>query len=207
MTVDPCELRQRLRARRRSLSSAERWQAALAVANRVVDWPVFADATWIAGYWACDGELDPLPLLERAWAMGKQVCLPVLVDEPPRSLRFASYRPDLPLRRNRFNIPEPDVAPAEWVRPERLDLVLTPLVAFDATGTRLGMGGGFYDRSFAFLLDPACQGRRPCLLGLGYEFQKIPEPLLRQSWDVPLDAAATETALHPFARAGGPARS
>jgi 5-formyltetrahydrofolate cyclo-ligase len=77
---------------------------------------------------------------------------------------------------------------------------LAPLVAFDRNGTRLGMGGGYYDRAFAFLRAPADGGRRPVLLGLGYEFQKVAE-LIRQPWDVPLDAAVTESALYVFSAA------
>ena len=87
----------------------------------------------------------------------------------------------------------------EWLPPNQVDLLLLPLVAFDSAGTRLGMGGGFYDRSFAFLRDPAYQGKRPYLLGLAYTFQKTPDLLLRELWDVPLNAVATETALQVFA--------
>ena len=195
MTEDPRELRQRLRELRRALSPAERCRAALAVACRLEDWPAWTGAVRVAGYWACDGELDPAPLLERTWAAGRSVYLPVLTGE--YSLHFAPYPPGAPLRRNRFNIPEPEVSPMEWLEPSRLDLVLAPLVAFDRTGTRLGMGGGFYDRAFAFLRDPAYRGHRPMLLGLGYEFQQAAE-LARQAWDVPLDAAVTEAALHVF---------
>lgn len=190
-----------MRARRSGLADAARRNAALAVARRLADWPELTDAGRIAGYWACDGELDPSPVLENARAAGKAVYLPVLVDAPPQSLRFAPHLPGLPMRCNRFGIPEPDAPPTEWLPPERLDLVLTPLVAFDATGTRLGMGGGYYDRSFAFLRDPNYRGRRPLLLGLGYAFQKIGVPLLRQPWDVPLNAAVTEAALHLFVSA------
>ncbi len=200
VTPDRYDLRQRLRAGRRIIPSAERRQAALSVARRVADWPVYSAAIRIAGYWACDGELDPMPLLEGAWAANKEVYLPVLVDTPPQSLRFAPYRPGLPLRRNRFDIPEPDVPPSEWLEPAQLNLVLTPVVAFDQTGTRLGMGGGFYDRCFAFLRDPDYRGPRPLLLGLGYESQKTGDHLVRQSWDVPLDAAVTEDALYVFAQ-------
>jgi 5-formyltetrahydrofolate cyclo-ligase len=182
------------------LPSAERQGAALSVARRVADWAIYGAAMRIAGYWACDGELDPMPLLESAWAASKDVYLPVLVDAPPKSLQFAPYRPGLPLRRNRFDIPEPDVPPSKWLQPAWLDLVLTPVVVFDSTGTRLGMGGGFYDRSFAFLRDLDYRGQRPLLLGLGYEFQKASEHLVRQSWDVSLDAVATEEALYVFAQ-------
>lgn len=198
MIDDPRELRQRLRELRRALSPAERRQAALTVARRLEDWPVWTGATRIAGYWARDGELDPAPLLERAWATHRSIYLPVLDGEC--SLRFAPYSPGAPLRRNRFNIPEPEVPPAEWLEPLRLDLVLAPLVAFDPTGTRLGMGGGFYDRAFAFLGDPGYPASRPVLLGLGYGFQQV-VALVRQAWDVPLDAVVTEVALSVFSAA------
>jgi len=194
---DLLSLRQQLRTLRQRLPIAEQRRAARAVADGLAGCPGFGAARRIAGYWACHGELDPLPLLERAWNAGKAVYLPVLADAPPQSLRFAPYSPGTPLRRNRFHIPEPDVAPADWLKPTELDLVLMPLVAFDPTGTRLGMGGGFYDRSFAFLLDPGYCGYRPWLIGLGYEFQQVVE-LPRQPWDVPLDAAATEQTLSIF---------
>lgn len=195
MIDDLRELRQRLRTLRRVLSPAERRRAALAVVRRLEDWPAWTVAMRIAGYWACDGELDPAPSLECAWAAQRSVYLPVLEGEC--SLRFAPYLPGMPLRRNRFNIPEPEVAAEEWLEPSQLDLVLTPLVAFDRTGTRLGMGGGFYDRAFGFLCDPVYRSHRPLLLGLGYEFQRVAN-LARQPWDVPLDAAVTETTLSVF---------
>lgn len=195
MIDDLRELRQRLRQRRRALSPAAQRQAALAVARQIEDWPGWIGAVRVAGYWACDGELDPAPLLERAWSTGRSVYLPVL--DSACSLHFAPYSPGMPMRRNRFNIPEPAVAPETWLEPSRLDLVLTPLVTFDPTGTRLGMGGGFYDRTFAFLRDPGYRGHRPVLLGLGYELQCV-AALVRHAWDVPLDAAVTEAALRRF---------
>ena len=129
----------------------------------------------------------------------------MLVGEPPRSLaRFAPYRAGAPLRRNRSRYPRTRVALTECLQAEELDLVLVPLVAFDSTGTRLGMGGGFYDRSFAFPRGANEMGRRPHPLGLGYEFQAVAE-LVRQPWDVPLDAVVTERALYQFSNAEGQA--
>lgn len=196
--LDAQIVRQDMRARRRWVSAAERQQAAQAVVRHALDWPEWDTVTRIAAYWACDGELDPMPLLEQSWASGKQVYLPILVGSPPSTLRFAPFQAGCPMRRNRFAIPEPDVSPEACLPPSELHLVVTPLVAFDVTGTRLGMGGGFYDRSFAFLRDPDYRGHRPRLLGLGYEFQRLAE-LNRQPWDVPLAAAVTEVALHRFA--------
>ena len=187
--IDSQLLRRQLRALRRGLPAAARQRAALAVARHLKSWPL-TRAVRIAGYWACDGELDPGPVLERAWAEGGQVFLPVLTGVPPRSLQFAPYRPGAPLRRNRFNIPEPEAAPAECLQPADLDLVLTPLVAFDSIGTRLGMGGGFYDRSFAFLRERS-RPARPLLIGVAHDFQQV-DAFVPEAWDVPLDLVVTD---------------
>lgn len=202
MTLDVQQLRQQVRARRRELSAAERQRAARAVARHLESWPVLTCAIRIAAYWACDGELDPEPVLQWAWAADRQVLLPVLTGESAQPLQFAPYRPGTPLRRNRFGIPEPEIATTEWVQPADLDLVLVPLVAFDSTGTRLGMGGGFYDRGFAFRCGVHDPNRRPYLLGVGYEFQNC-AGLVRQPWDVPLDAAVTEQGLYEFSSSRG----
>ncbi len=192
--LSPNVLRNQVRALRRAMPSAERQQAAQQLASRVAALKVFVSAHHIAGYLAFDGELDPAHLLEQASAMGKQVYLPVLTGKPPAKLLFAPYHPDTVLIPNRFGIPEPEVPHAQLWPPQRLDLVLIPLVAFDISGTRMGMGGGFYDRTFAFRRNPA-HLPKPRLLGLAYELQKFPA-LLRQSWDVPLDGVATEEALY-----------
>jgi 5-formyltetrahydrofolate cyclo-ligase len=139
--------------------------------------------------------MDPAPLLERSRAMGKRLYLPVLVSPAQGHMLFAPYEPDTALAANRFGIPEPVVTAERWVLPQRLDLVLTPLVAFDTRGNRLGMGGGYYDRTFAFRRHPG-HIARPHLLGLAYEMQKT-DALVRRAWDVPLDGVVTETAFYP----------
>ena len=194
-SLAPDDLRQHLRHRRLHLPVAEQQAAALAVAPRLVQTVQFTQASTIAGYWACRGELDPAPLLQCAYAAGKAVYLPIVTGD---ALHFAPYPPGTPLRHNRFRIPEPDVSPAEWLPPSALDLVLVPLVAFDLKGTRLGMGGGFYDRSFAFLRETVEPDRRPRLIGLAYDFQRIDQPIRREAWDVPLHAVATEKAWYAF---------
>lgn len=201
--LDTHSLRQQLQCQRQALSDAEQRQAAFLVTQRILNWPVYQAALRVASYWPCRGELDPLPILEHAWNMGKMVYLPIMVNDPPQSLQFAPYQLGVPLQRNRFNIPEPDSPITEWLAPQQLDLVITPLVAFDLAGTRLGMGGGFYDRSFNFLLNDDHTPQRPYLLGLGYEFQKTADLLVREAWDVPLDAAVTEVSFYEFARLNG----
>ncbi len=188
-------LRKQMRALRRALPAAERHRCARQLARRVAALKAFSHAHHLAAYLAVDAEMDPAPLLERAWVLGKQVYLPVLAGTPAAHLLFAPYHPHSAMQANRFGIMEPVVPVGELLPPQRLDLVLTPLVAFDASGTRLGMGGGFYDRSFAFRGNPA-HLPRPLLLGLAYELQNVTE-LPRQPWDIPLDGIVTEQALYP----------
>jgi 5-formyltetrahydrofolate cyclo-ligase len=95
-------------------------------------------------------------------------------------------------------IPEPERTHHQRIRPTALDLVLTPLVGFDDTGHRLGMGGGYYDRTFGFL-NKRTRWRKPRLMGLAYELQRC-QTLTRASWDVDLDAVATELAVYHFNR-------
>jgi len=188
------ELRSELRAARRALDDHERRSCADACARQLLNHPGFRNARRIAAYLPADGELDTTPLIERAWEMGKRVYLPVLLPHGAKRLWFARYTPDTQLIRNRFGIPEPARATHTRVAPLSLDLVLTPLVAFDAQGHRLGMGGGFYDRSFAYLLRHN-RWLRPRLIGLAYDFQRHTR-LPHQPWDVPLHAIATDHRLY-----------
>lgn len=188
------ELRSELRAARGALDGHERRYRAQACARHLLNHPAFRNARRIAAYLPADGELDTAPLIERAWEMGKRVYLPVLLPHGENRLWFARYTPDTQLIRNRFGIPEPARAAHTRIAPLALDLVLTPLVAFDAHGQRLGMGGGFYDRSFAYLLRHN-RWLRPRLIGLAYDFQRQAR-LPHQPWDVPLHAVATDRHLY-----------
>lgn len=187
-------LRQRLRAQRGALDAGRRIAAQRTVHDRVVSLALFHQARHIAGYLADRGEFDPTAILETAHDLGKSVYLPVL-NGRGQPMCFAPYRPGAALIPNRLGILEPDVLSDQLIRPWQLDLVLAPLVGFDATGQRLGMGGGYYDRSFAFLNEPA-RPERPRLLGLAFELQKLPRLPFRP-WDIPLDAVITERCIYP----------
>jgi 5-formyltetrahydrofolate cyclo-ligase len=91
---------------------------------------------------------------------------------------------------NRFGIPEPAVARRDWRSARRLDVIVAPLVAFDRSGRRLGMGGGWYDRTLGFRRFHA-SFRRPWFIGLAYGFQEVAR-LEADAWDVPMDAVITE---------------
>ncbi|ACE83671.1 5-formyltetrahydrofolate cyclo-ligase [Cellvibrio japonicus] len=190
-------LRARLRARRRSLSPQEQQQAALLLVRQLLKMPQLLRAQHIALYSANDGEIDPEPLARQLWKMGKHTYLPVLRPDKPRELWFVAYGPDTPLTPNRFGIAEPDFRQAHRLPPHLLDMALMPLVGFDRQGTRLGMGGGFYDRTFAFKQQKP-KGK-PYLVGLAHSCQEE-ESLATASWDIPLFALATEQELILCAR-------
>ncbi len=125
---------------------------------------------------------------------GRRWYLPVLHPFRPGRLWFARYRPVDPMRPNRFGIQEPQRRGRQLCPAHGLDLVLLPLVGFDTHCNRIGMGGGFYDRSFAFLLRRR-YWRRPLLIGLAHECQRV-DAIERQPWDVPLDAVVTERGIY-----------
>lgn len=188
------ELRRRLRARRNQLSVEEQRAAAQRVAANLAATRAFRVSRRIACYYPSDGEIDPRPILDRIGRMRKQVFLPVLSRLTNDRLWFAPLTADTELRPNRFGILEPKVEPARLVRAEDLDLLLLPLVAFDAKGNRLGRGAGYYDRSLAFRRYRRHM-RKPQLLGLAHDFQRVPT-LPTDPWDVPLDGVVTDRSIY-----------
>ncbi len=165
---------------------------------RLMRTPMFRRSRHIALYISNDGEVDLQALAERACQMGKCCYLPVLSPLFHNRLWFAPYRPDTRMVPNRFGIPEPKVAYSAIRRAWTLDLVLAPLVAFDAGGNRLGMGGGFYDRTFAYL-NRRQRWRKPHILGTAFEFQRV-GMLPCESWDVPMNGIVTETRFYGLER-------
>ena len=194
-------LRREMRGRRRALSAPERRDAARALANRLAGTGWFLNSRTIAVYLSNDAEIDLLPLVGRAWAAGKRTYLPRIVG--PR-LWFLPFHARTVFARNRFSIPEPVEPARRRIRPMFLDLVLFPLVAFDRTGNRLGMGGGYYDRTFEAARHRAAWPG-PKRIGVAYEVQKV-DSLPAAEWDVPLDAIVTECATRQPRAAADPGR-
>ena len=161
MTDDRAALRRTLRDRRRQLPPATRIAAAEALSARLLALPFAPSAGHVAGYWAMDGEIA-LHVWQMRLPAEVRYCLPVLGDDD--RLRFAPWRPGEALVANRFGIPEP--AEAETLPAEAMAMIVLPLVGFDARGQRLGMGGGWYDRSLAFRLDRPAPP--PWLVGAGF---------------------------------------
>lgn len=187
MTHD--ELRQRNRKLRAGIGRQDQAIAARRLCERVIKLPEYRNAQRIAAYFAVNGEISLGPVIDHALDQGKQVYLPNL-DQ--KSLRFSPYFREQKMRINRFKLPEPDVSDNQMLQPGELDLVLAPLVVFDAERNRIGMGGGYYDRSFAFRK----QGKeKPVLIGVAHEVQKV-ESLIPEAWDVRLDMVVTDQARY-----------
>lgn len=173
------------------LSAAERIAAAQGLVAQLEQVPEFLTDRRIAGYWAVAGELPLVALMQGVRARGQDWRLPVVGAD--RNLRFAPWRPRIELATNRYGIPEPVCAEHDLLAPDQLDVVLLPLLGFDRAGHRLGFGGGYYDRSFAFLRDRA-DVAKPVLVGVGYAMQEV-DAIEACPWDVRLDYVATEREL------------
>jgi 5-formyltetrahydrofolate cyclo-ligase len=184
------QLRRMLRNARRALTPSEQRKAAQGVYRQLAQHPLFRRAKHISLYLPTDGEIDPRLLLRAAQRRGKATYLPVLSAWPRTKMVFQRVRPGEKLLPNRFRILEPRTNVRRQRKVWALDLVLLPLVGFDDVGGRLGMGGGFYDRSLAYLARRQ-HWRKPTLLGLAHECQKV-ERLVQASWDVPLAGTVTD---------------
>ena len=187
--IDRRELRVALRERRRALPASARIAAAESLANRLLAVSFLPTHGHVAGYWAMDGEIGL-----HAWQLRLpstlSYCLPILHEDG--RLRFAAWKPGSALVTNRYGIPEPDVHDGQLLEPKHMALVVVPLVGFDTRCNRLGMGGGWYDRSFAFR---QLRHAPPWLVGAAFSTQQL-EHVQPQEWDVTLDAVCCEDATH-----------
>lgn len=183
-------IRRRMRQRRNSLSPLEQERASQSLGRLLPRQPFFLRSKRMAFYLASDGEIDPGYAMQTALHRSKLCFLPVLHPRMPGRLWFRRVKSDSYLEANRFGIPEPQRG--RLMPGAGLDLVLMPLVAFDRSGGRLGMGAGFYDRTFAFKTRDTRQS--PLLIGLAHSCQEA-ERLPMKSWDIPLAAVVTEKGI------------
>ncbi len=192
--MNKSEIRRVMRQRRRNLSAVQRREASRRLLRSLRRSQHFQFARRVAVYLTNDAEIDTSVFIRDLQQRGKQLFLPVLHPLRKGHLSFVPYHSKTVMRRNRFGIPEPDFRRHRTVPARFIGLVCMPLVAFDDAGNRLGMGGGFYDRTLAFMHRP---GNRPALIGCAYECQHT-EQLPAEPWDIPLTAIATEQRLHRF---------
>jgi 5-formyltetrahydrofolate cyclo-ligase len=180
-------LRIRARAARAAILNSVRPDSAQAVAAHFFDAVPLAPTDIVAGYWRIKDEMDCQPILIRLMDSFQPVCLPVVVgDDEPLALR--QWEPGTPLYEAGFGT----LAPSELAPLVEPDVILMPLLGFDSRGTRLGYGGGYYDRTLMRL------GKKPRLVGLAFAAQEL-DMIPRELHDVPLDMVVTEAGARSFA--------
>jgi len=193
--MDKTTLRREMRAQRRALSNHEARAAALRLLRLALRHRLL-HARRIGFYLPTGEEIDLLPLLNTALWLKRACYLPVIPKRGARRLWFSRIGGRDTWYQNRFGIFEH--AAREKRRARQLDILFMPLVAFDAQGNRLGMGGGYYDTSLAYLRTRRLF-RKPKLIGVAYDFQRV-AALPSEPWDVPLDAVLTDRGLYRFCK-------
>jgi 5,10-methenyltetrahydrofolate synthetase len=190
-------LRQSCRQQRNQLTPREQFEHARLATARLLRSPWLQRPKRIAVYLSQDGELSTELLTHQLWKSHHHVYLPVLKTLRGRHMAFARYTPDTPMAPNRFGILEPDIPNHQHLTGNQLDVVLMPLTCFDEQGHRIGMGGGFYDRTFQFKRWLPSAHSRPKLIGWAHECQKV-ESIPSEPWDLPLEGLVSEKHLYRF---------
>lgn len=187
--LDRHALRQHVRHLRRALTEEQQAQAAALLAEHAVNFAPLANARHIALFLSVDGEINTRPLIAKLWQQKKQIYLPVLHPFAAGHLLFLRYTPETVLTPNKLRIPEPPLDIRALITLDQLDVMMVPLVAFDSSGQRLGMGGGFYDRTLQ-----NWRQHRFLPVGVAHDCQQV-EQLATAEWDVPLPAVLTPSRL------------
>ncbi|MCF6189379.1 MAG: 5-formyltetrahydrofolate cyclo-ligase [Cocleimonas sp.] len=189
-TTNKDKIRKPLLALRAQLSKSEQQEKSAKIVEHIKQSNVFMQSKKIAFYHAVRGEADPKGLFNSISNSNdnQQFYLPLLSSDKNQGLVFAPIDQNTQYKNNAFSIPEPIVETHALLDAKELDLVIMPLLGFDLTGSRLGMGGGYYDRCFAF---KQSQPKKPVLMGFAYDFQQLDE-INAEPWDISLDMIATE---------------
>lgn len=190
------QIRQQIRKLRQSISPEQSLKAGNTLVNQITQHPIYTTSQNIACFLSFDGEISTQPLIERLWQDKKSCFLPKLKPNKPNRLWFMPYQFQQQLIPNRLGIPEVDLPVNHAMRISQLDLILMPLVAFDPLGNRLGMGGGFYDATLAYLNEDNAL-KLPYLHGLAFDEQKQ-AAIPTDAWDIKLDGVFTEKQHYSF---------
>ena len=172
------QLRKQMRAKRLALTADEQAFAAQDIIPKSLALIERYSAQHIAFYLPFNGEISPLALMDRLIKQDKKIYLPVLHPFSADQLLFLKYQGEAQLERNRLGILQPKLDVRNVLPLNELEMIFVPLVACDKQGNRLGMGGGFYDRTLA-------QAKQLISVGLAHQCQQL-EHLPLESWDEPL---------------------
>ncbi|BCN93641.1 5-formyltetrahydrofolate cyclo-ligase [Thiomicrorhabdus immobilis] len=198
--MTPSEIRKHLRVQRNNLSNSDQTLHAKQAFNHFKQLlqteTAFQTPQKIALFLSQDGELSTQETIEYLWQKTHhQVYLPVLETRDEWHMAFVHYTAQSTMIKNQFGILEPAAPHEDHLSGEKIDWVFMPLVGFDLKGNRLGMGGGYYDRTFAFKLNNPIETTK--LIGWAHQCQQV-ENLPAEDWDVPLDGILTEQGYREF---------
>ncbi|WP_371188728.1 5-formyltetrahydrofolate cyclo-ligase [Thalassotalea maritima] len=184
------QLRQQIRQKRKALSANQQQSASREIVKQLANNRHIGAAQHIAVYLANDGELDLSLFIDWCWRQGKHVYLPVIHPFAKGHLLFLHYQSTTKLQANHYGIAEPALNVTQVLPASQLDVIITPLVAFDNAGNRMGMGGGFYDRTFAAIATSkqrTQQANPPVVarIGVAHRCQQV-DSIPIEAWDMPL---------------------
>ena len=202
------QIRQLIRTKRQNLSHIDQKELSGDLLTQLTQRTDVLTAKNIAVYLANDGELDPMLFIQWCWQQNKNIYLPVIHPFSPGNLLFLHYHQNSEMQSNKYGILEPKLDVRLIKSINDIDIIFTPLVAFDLTGNRLGMGGGFYDRTLSAwfkhyrYVDEEKNAyerklTKPYPIGLAHDIQLI-DAIPSQLWDIPLPEIVTPTRQYKF---------
>lgn len=189
-------LRKKIRAQRNALTADEQLIASKSLITLLESLPQLQNATNIAIYLSNDSELDTSLFIQWCWNKGIKTYLPVIHPFCKGHLLFIHYHQDSKMFTNKYGILEPVLNVQNVLPLNQLDLIFTPLVAFDKTGARLGMGGGYYDRTLSPSKHTA-SNYKPYAIGLAHDCQLV-DAIPTEDWDIPIPEIITPTKHFKF---------
>lgn len=184
------EIRQQIRTKRRDLSAQEQTLAGEQLLAKLITHPKVKTAKNIAIFLSQDGEINTEPFILWCWQQGITVTLPVIHPFNLNHLLFLRYQATSTMVNNSFNIAEPQLRCPDIVPLMDIDVIFTPLVAFDNKGERLGMGGGFYDRTLALWHKGNASFQKLYPIGIAHDCQQV-DKIPTEPWDIPIPEIIT----------------
>jgi 5-formyltetrahydrofolate cyclo-ligase len=184
------DIRQFIRKKRQNLDKTTQQQQALLLVKNLSNHSRVSLANSVAIYLANDGELDTQPFIDFCWQNNIKTYLPVIHPFSKGNLLFLHYHSSSLMVKNKYNIFEPKLNVCDVIPLTQIDIIFTPLVAFDNTGARLGMGGGYYDRTLSTWFSQKNKVNPPYPIGLAHTCQQV-EKIPNEHWDIPLPEIIT----------------
>jgi len=182
--IDRETLRQQVKSLRQTISLEQKKLFAVKAAEQIFTLPVFQSAQHVACYLSTAQEISCEPIIQAVFQLQKKCYLPIVDDKQKGQMQFIEFNQETILKPNRYQILQPVYNQQLIIPPEKLDLIIMPLVGFDRQGHRLGSGAGYYDRALANTI-------HPYRLGLAFSLQELPA-IPVESWDINLHMIVTE---------------